>query len=196
MDALGTVRSDGQEAALWLEDYWRVVAESEAAEAAGLADGTSELLEAPEPDLLDTLLAPPGGGLLHDGDDGEDECDDDAGGFHYPETGVAHDADDGGLSLSPGFVVQAEQAAAGQVTAILAGVSPGVRLAVYQALLGPRDDSYPDAWLDPETGELPALRQLAGLDGISMPTLRKRRNDAMARLRQAAAGAMERDGHE
>jgi len=192
MGALGQVRGDEDEAALWLEDYWRVVAESEAAHGVdhGAGDGADhggEAAEAPVPDMLDALLAPSGGGLTHDGgDDGEDR-DDDAE-REFAAAGMAFDDGAGDeVSLSPGFVNQAEQVAAGQVTAILAGVSLPVRLAVYHALLGARDDSYPDAWLDPATGELPSLRQLAVLDGISMPTLRKRRNEAMALLSQAAA---------
>ena len=200
-DALGQVRSDDEEAALWLEDYWRVVAESEAAEAAGASGAydngeSAEPADAPEPDLLDCLLAPPGGGLQHDiaDDSGDGSADDpfddglDDGAGHVDD-GPDAGADDE-VSLSPHFVNQAEQQAAGLVTAILAGVSLPVRLAVYHALLGPRDDRYPDEWLDAATGELPALRQLAALDGISMPTLRKRRNDALARLRQAAAGGV------
>ncbi|MBY0238386.1 MAG: hypothetical protein K2X55_03630 [Burkholderiaceae bacterium] len=193
--ALGQVRGDEGEAALWLEDYWRVVAESEALYGDGGDHGDGALaplaplesLEAPEPDLLDALLAPPDGGLTHDGDDGEGDGDDDAvGELAAADIGVEEAAGEA-FFLSPRFVDQAEQAAAGQVTAILAGVSLPVRLAVYHTLLGSRDDSYPDAWLDPATGELPPLRQLAALDGISMPTLRKRRNEAMARLQHVAA---------
>jgi hypothetical protein len=60
-----------------------------------------------------------------------------------------------------------------------------IRLAVYHKLLGASDDTYPDAWLDPATGELPSLQKLAALDQISMPTLRKRRNEAIARLQAA-----------
>jgi hypothetical protein len=56
-------------------------------------------------------------------------------------------------------------------------------------MLGSADDSYPDAWCDPATGALPTLQQLAALDGISMPTLRKRRNDAIARLQSALAAS-------
>lgn len=181
MDALGPARSDEGEAALWLEDYWRVLAESEAAEAAGTSGPTEELLEAPEPDLLDCLLAPPDGGLPHD--DGE-ENDDDTG---LLDAAIMEDAPEDDISVSPSLIDQEESGAAGPVAAILAGVSLPVRLAVYHALLGPRDDSYPDAWVDSATGELPALRQLADLDGISMPTLRKRRNEAMARLQHVAA---------
>jgi hypothetical protein len=65
---------------------------------------------------------------------------------------------------------------------ILAQESLPIRLAVYHKLLGVADDSYPDVWLDPATGELPTLQQLAALDGISMPTLRKRRNEAIDKL--------------
>jgi hypothetical protein len=72
---------------------------------------------------------------------------------------------------------------------MLAGESLPVRLAVYLKMLGGADDCYPDAWLDPATGELPTMQQLAGLDGVSLPTLRKRRDAAIARLTGAAAGA-------
>jgi hypothetical protein len=64
-----------------------------------------------------------------------------------------------------------------------------IRLAVYHKLLGASDDTYPDAWLDPATGELPTLQQLAALDQISMPTLRKRRNEAIAKLYAANTAA-------
>jgi hypothetical protein len=57
-----------------------------------------------------------------------------------------------------------------------------VRLAVYLKLLGPADDSYPDEWLDPATGELPTMQQLAGFERVSLPTLRKRRDAAIERL--------------
>lgn len=200
MDALGQVRGDEEEAALWLEDYWRVVAQSEAQEAAGGSE-VSEVLEAPEPDLLDCLLAPyalldGAGGEENDegaGDPGPDaangvehaaDAPDGAGYGHPVADGMASGAD---VSVSLHSTVEAVQGAAGQVAQLLAGVSGPVRLAVYHALLGPRDDSYPEDWLAPGTGELPSLRQLAELDGISMPTLRKRRNEAIALLQQAAA---------
>jgi hypothetical protein len=57
-----------------------------------------------------------------------------------------------------------------------------VRVAVCLKLLGPADDSYPDDWLDGETGELPTLQRLAQRGGMSVPTLRKRRNAALDRL--------------
>jgi hypothetical protein len=188
MDALGQVRSDEEEAALWLEDYWRVVAQSEAQEAAGGAD-EGEVSEAPEPDLLDSLLAPH---ALLSGEDDDDLGD--GGGAEDARHIVGDDgpgtdgmAPEPGISISLRSTVEAVQGAAGQVAQLLSGVSGPVRLAVYHALLGPRDDSYPDDWLDPDTGELPSLRQLAELDGISLPTLRKRRNEAVALLQQAAA---------
>jgi hypothetical protein len=56
---------------------------------------------------------------------------------------------------------------------------------VYARLLGPGDESYPDAWRDPATGALPTMQQLAGLAQVSLPTLRKRRDAAIARLEAA-----------
>ncbi|WP_338760815.1 hypothetical protein [Massilia sp. METH4] len=57
-----------------------------------------------------------------------------------------------------------------------------VRQAVCLKLLGPVDDSYPDDWLDEDTGELPTLQRLAQRGGMSVPTLRQRRNAALDRL--------------
>jgi hypothetical protein len=59
-----------------------------------------------------------------------------------------------------------------------------VRLAVYLKMLGPADDSYPDEWLDKDSGELPTMAQLAQMGGMSLPTLRKRRDEAIANLRR------------
>ncbi|HWJ96368.1 MAG TPA: hypothetical protein VNT33_16685, partial [Telluria sp.] len=70
---------------------------------------------------------------------------------------------------------------------VLGGATLAVRLSVYLKLLGPADDSYPADWLDPATGELPAMHQLAALDGVSLPTLRKRRDAAIERLYAARA---------
>ncbi len=58
-----------------------------------------------------------------------------------------------------------------------------VRQAVCLKLLGPADDSYPDDWRDSASGELPTLQQLAAQAGLSVPTLRKRRDAAIARAR-------------
>ncbi len=63
--------------------------------------------------------------------------------------------------------------------------SLAVRLALYSKQLGAWDDCYPETWLDPATGELPSMKQLAALDQISLPTLRKRRDLALQRLQAA-----------
>lgn len=65
-----------------------------------------------------------------------------------------------------------------------------VRLAVCLKLLGPADDSYPDDWLDGGTGELPTLQRLAQQGGMSVPTLRKRRNAALDRMFATLPGPM------
>jgi hypothetical protein len=92
------------------------------------------------------------------------------------------------VSLPPRFmrVAAAAQEAGSWTTRVMAGDSLPVRLAVYLKLLGPEDDSYPSEWLDPATGALPTMQQLAGLDQVSLPTLRKRRDAAIARLNGAA----------
>ncbi|WP_229508008.1 hypothetical protein [Massilia sp. Dwa41.01b] len=72
---------------------------------------------------------------------------------------------------------------------MLASDTLPVRLAVYLKLLGAGDDSYPQAWRDPASGALPTMAQLVGLDGVSLPTLRKRRDAAIARLTAAMAQA-------
>jgi hypothetical protein len=110
---------DANEATEWLEDLWRVVAESHA------ADDTEP--EPPEP--------------------------------------------------SASAAVWTAQA--------LAGSSLPVYLAVYLKMVGGADEAYPDEWLDPATGELPTMQQLALQDHISLPTLRKRRDQAIARLMSA-----------
>ncbi len=79
-----------------------------------------------------------------------------------------------------------EVCAAPRFTA-LAAETMGVRLAVYLKLLGSMDDSYPSEWLDQATGELPTMAQLATLDQVSLPTLRKRRDAAIAQLMAVTA---------
>ena len=64
----------------------------------------------------------------------------------------------------------------------LAGSSLPVYLAVYLKMVGGADEAYPDEWLDPATGELPTMQQLALQDHVSLPTLRKRRDQAIAKL--------------
>jgi hypothetical protein len=91
------------------------------------------------------------------------------------------------VSLPPSYMQAAADAEerAGWVASELEQDGLAVRLAVYARLLGPGDESYPDAWRDPATGELPTMQQLAGLAQVSLPTLRKRRDAAIARLEAA-----------
>lgn len=64
-----------------------------------------------------------------------------------------------------------------------------VRLAVFQSLLGAADDSYPEEWLEAGTGQLPSMQRLAAMAGVSVPTLRKRRNETIDRLYQEAGSS-------
>ncbi len=83
------------------------------------------------------------------------------------------------LCAAPGYDGLPGRAAA---LAALRDEALPVRLAVFLKLLGPSDDSYPDDWLDEDTGELPTLQRLAQRGGMSVPTLRKRRNAVLDRL--------------
>ena len=142
---------DLDDASVWMEDYWRVLQESEQA----AVPGPDCILEARQ-DALDG----------------------------------AADA----VSLSPGYLRMVAEPAAetandagrGWIADMFAGDALAVQIAVYARLLGPADDSYPDAWRDPATAELPTMQQLAALAGVSLPTLRKRRDAAIARLQAQA----------
>lgn len=92
------------------------------------------------------------------------------------------------VSLPPRFLEMARRAADGgsRAAGLLFQCSLPVRLAVCLKLLGASDDCYPPDWLDPATGELPTMQQLAVLDQVSLPTLRKRRDQAIVRLQAAA----------
>ncbi len=92
------------------------------------------------------------------------------------------------VSLSPRFMelARAAQDRGSWSARTMAADSLPVRLAVYLKMLGSQDDSYPAEWLDPATGELPTMQQLAALDQVSLPTLRKRRDAAIATLLAAA----------
>jgi len=155
---------DQDTAGAWIEDYWRVLDES----AQGTTPGPDLILEAQQ-DALDEGApeAPPSPAVP----------DDDALEARRAEA----------VSLPPGFLSAARAAQdGGSWTArVLAQDSLPVRLAVYLKLLGGEDDTYPDAWRDPATGALPTMQQLAALDGVSLPTLRKRRDAAIARLEAA-----------
>ncbi|MBA5637583.1 hypothetical protein H3H37_11010 [Duganella sp. LX20W] len=183
-------QDDAGEAALWLEDYWRVIAASEAQEAAGGACAVADqILPAPETEDAWSADEQEPAELAEQAGPAGDE----------PVSDVVYDAAQlaaeqstaSALSLPPRYLemARAAQESSGWAARVLREVSLPIRLAVYHKLLGPDDDSYPDDWRDVATGALPTLQQLAGLDGISMPTLRKRRDEAIARLYAASTGA-------
>lgn len=160
----GEWRLDSIEASGWLDDYARVLAESQEA----TTPGPDLILEAQQDEFAQAGHEPEEGAAAA-------ERDDEA----LPEPGT--------LSLPPRFAQMALSAAGAGAWAerALARDSMPVRLAVYLKLLGPSDDCYPAEWLDPATGELPTMRQLALLDRLSLPTLRKRRDAAIERLAAA-----------
>ncbi|RSZ59949.1 hypothetical protein HF313_14605 [Massilia atriviolacea] len=151
---------DAGEAANWLDDLWRV---SDAA----VEEGEGRILAEVEPD--------------------SEAPDPDPEPAEAPEA-VAYDtAIAASLSLPPRFMELAWSAQdhASWTARALAAYSLPVRLAVYLKTIGGLDDSYPGEWLDPATGELPTMQQLAVLDQVSLPTLRKRRDAAIASLLEA-----------
>lgn len=152
-------RLDAGQALDWLDDYQRVLAESHEA----AAPGPDQILERIEEEEAEDAVT------------GADD-----GGGNVPGVVPA-------LSLAPGYAQTAARSRPGWLERVLGGVTLAVRLSVYLKLLGPADDSYPADWLDPATGELPTMHQLAALDGVSLPTLRKRRDAAIERLYAARA---------
>jgi hypothetical protein len=165
---------DRDDAALWMDDYWRVLQESED----GATPGPDLILEARE-DAYD--------GGLDGGVDGDvaDHAAADVAPQAAPDPQL--EAVAAAVSLPPSYMQAAAEAEerGGWVARELADHGLAVRLAVYARLLGPGDESYPDAWRDPATGALPTMQQLAGLAQVSLPTLRKRRDAAIARLEAA-----------
>ena len=155
-------QQDAGEAAAWLDDLARVFDESEQA-------ASTE---------ADQILAP-GGDSEPDGA-AEPEPESEIG---EPIALIALN-----VSLPPRFMelARAAQDRDSWSARMMAGDSLPVRLAVYLKLLGAQDDSYPAEWQDPATGELPTMPQLAALDQVSLPTLRKRRDAAIANLLAAA----------
>ena len=145
----------------------------DAGEAAEWMEDLWRVMEAPENGDADQILAPPPA----------DEFDDPATGSEVEMLAAA------AVSLPPRFMqlARAAQDKGSWSARMLAEESLPVRLAVYLKMLGGADDSYPAEWLDPATGELPTMAQLAALDRLSLPTLRKRRDAAVARLLGAAA---------
>lgn len=160
---------DAEEAGEWMADLWRVVADAD--------NPGDDRIAPPHPDEFEVESPQP------EDDNTADNSGDDAA----PEPSLELQARAAAVSLPLRFLQLARDAEdrASWSARMLADVSLPVRLAVYWNILGPVDDCYPDAWLDPATGELPTMVQLAGLDGVSLPTLRKRRDAAIARLRMA-----------
>jgi hypothetical protein len=155
---------DASQAAGWLDDYYRVLDQSQDAS----TPGPDQILEALQ-DEMDLLDAGPA-----------EQCVDVAG--REPPLPAASPT----FSLPPRYIEVAQSARAGAwAERALARDPMPVRLAVFLKLLGPADDSYPDEWLDPATGELPSMQQLATVERISLPTLRKRRDAAIERLMAA-----------
>ncbi|MES2152005.1 MAG: hypothetical protein V4508_19685 [Pseudomonadota bacterium] len=155
---------DAADCGLWLDDLERVLAESGQAAS---ADQDQLLAAAPDEFAASAPPADPG-----------DEADARA-------LAVAVS-----VSLPPRYLqlAAAAQDGASWSARMMEGDSLPVRLAVYQKVLGGFDDSYPVEWLDAASGELPTMQQLAMLDEISLPTLRKRRDAAIARLVAAPTG--------
>lgn len=151
---------DTLEAAAWLDDLARVFEESEQA-------GSIE---------ADQILPEP---------EAEPEAVDPEPEMHDDEQLALISVN---VSLPPRFLqmARAAQERDSWSARMMKGDSLPVRLAVYLKMLGAQDDSYPDEWLDPATGELPTMQQLAALDQVSLPTLRKRRDAAIAVLLAAA----------
>jgi hypothetical protein len=154
---------DASAADAWLDDYWRVLNESEQ----GSTPGPDQILEARQ-EALDIDL------------DAEPDIEPP---MTAPLTSIAPC-----VSLPPNYLVVAAtvEDRASWAARRMAQDSLPVRLAVYLKLLGPFDDCYPSEWCDPATGELPTMGQLALLDGVSLPTLRKRRDAAILRLNEVA----------
>jgi hypothetical protein len=153
-------QQDTIEAAAWLDDLARVFDESE--QAASLE--SDQILQA--------------------GDDGPEGAPDAADPQPEPEIEERIALIAVAVSLPPRFMelARAAQDRDSWSARTMAGDSLPVRLAVYLKMLGAQDDSYPAEWLDPATGELPTMQQLAALDQVSLPTLRKRRDAAIATL--------------
>jgi hypothetical protein len=156
---------DLDDASVWMEDYWRVLQASEDA----AMPGPDRILEVRE-DALDAF----------DNEEAPAPLEE-----TVPDARL--EAIAASVSLPPGYMLAAAGAedSGSWVARLLADDGLPVRLAVYARLLGPFDDSYPQAWLDPASAEMPTMQQLAALAQVSVPTLRKRRDAAIKRLEAA-----------
>jgi hypothetical protein len=162
---------DLDDASIWMEDYWRVL--QDAGDAA--TPGPDRILEAREEELDAT------------GDESSAAPDELPDQPRDVQQNARLETIAAAVSLPPGYMLAAARAEdrQGWAARTMAGDGLAVRLAVYARLLGPADDSYPDTWRDPASGELPTMQQLAALAEVSLPTLRKRRDAAIARLQAA-----------
>jgi hypothetical protein len=150
----------------------------------------ARVLEAPDiPAGDDRLLPAPAADELEDREDKDDDDDIENTAANSASHSAAEQQAAGAVSLPPSYLAMARLAehTASWSARTMAPWSMPVRLAVYLKLLGGYDDCYPAEWLDPATGELPNMQQLAVLDGLSLPTLRKRRDAAIAALQGAEA---------
>lgn len=184
MDRAEDWQGDAGEASSWLEDYWRVTGDSERREAQGEAFDDDRILAPSSADGFDATEEGDAAGTdLEDEEDAPIPAPAAMEAQREVEQQIA-----GALSLPPRYMelARAAQHTGSWALRVLRDESLPIRLAVYHKLLGAVDDTYPDAWLDPATGELPTLQQLAALDRISMPTLRKRRNEAIDKLHAAS----------
>jgi hypothetical protein len=169
-------QQDGVEAAVWLDDLARVLNESEHGLEHELGQAASVEPDRILPAVEDDLEAGQPGSFEASDDEA---CVDDDGQLAAIAASV---------SLPPRFMqlARAAQDRDSWSARMMAGDSLPVRLAVYLKMLGSQDDSYPAEWLDPATGELPTMQQLAAFEQVSLPTLRKRRDAAIAVLLAAA----------
>jgi hypothetical protein len=172
-------QQDGVEAAAWLDDLARLLSESESASEHGSWQAAGAEADRILPAVEDDFEAGPRETFEGGEDDACGDDDDD----NEQLAAIA-----AGVSLSPRFMqlARAAQDRDSWSARMMAGDSLPVRLAVYLKMLGSQDDSYPAEWLDPATGELPTMQQLAALEQVSLPTLRKRRDAAIAALLAAA----------
>ena len=170
-------QQDALDAGAWLDDLARVLAAPESA-----PEHADRILSAPGDDVDSGECGACDGDSDHDNRDNRDNSDSDDGQSAQLASIAA------AVSLPPRFMqlARAAQDQGSWSARAMAGDSLPVRLAVYLKMLGLQDDSYPAEWLDPATGELPTMQQLAALDQISLPTLRKRRDAAIAGLLAAA----------
>lgn len=168
---------DLDDAEAWMDDYWRVLQE-----AGDTTPGPDLILEAREDELAAA--------------DHESAADAAPAALPDEPADARLQTIAASVSLPPGYMLAAARAEdrQGWAARTMAGDGLAVRLAVYARLLGQADDSYPEAWRDPASGELPTMQQLAALAEVSLPTLRKRRDAAIGRLAASGPATLKKGG--